>query len=303
MNKIITFLLTALVLASCQKNDNAFDATGTFEADEVIISSEVSGPIQSLDIHEGTAVERGQVLGWIDTTQLVLKKRQLEAQIDAILAKRPQVATQLASYRVQLQTAQRELQRAQNLYKAEAATAKQVDDARSQVDIIRRQMEAHQSSLDISSQGLVSETLPLVAQIEQVDDQLRRSLIVSPLNGIILNQYAEQYELAAPGKPLFKMADISSLELRAFINGTQLPDVAINQSVSVFVDDGKQNYRQYDGSLIWISEKAEFTPKTIQTKEERADLVYPVKIRVKNDGLLKIGMYAEVKLNNDGNGN
>ncbi len=302
MNKIITFLLTAFVLASCEKKNNSFDATGTFEADEVIVSSEVSGPIQSLDIHEGTEVQRGQVLGWIDTTQLVLKKRQIEAQIDAILAKRPQVATQLASYRVQLQTAQRELQRAQNLYKAEAATAKQVDDARAQVDIIRRQMEAHQSSLDISSQGLVSETLPLVAQIELVDDQLRRSLIVSPLNGIILNQYAEQFELAAPGKPLFKVADISSLELRAFINGTQLPDIALNQPVSVFVDDGKQNYRQYDGPLIWISEKAEFTPKTIQTKEERADLVYPVKIRVKNDGLLKIGMYAEVKLNSDGNG-
>lgn len=301
MKSIIGFFLLLFLLQSCNSGESDFDATGTFEADEIIVSAEVSGTIEELDIHEGTEVIQGQSLGRIDSTQLYLRKKQLQAQIDAILSKRPKIATQLAAYNVQLETAQRELQRVRNLYQAEAATRKQVDDAQAQVDVIRRQMEAHRSSLDISSQGLVTETQPLASQIEQVEDQLRHARIISPVSGTILNQYTEAHELASPGKPLFKVANLAHLELRAFITGDQLPSVQLNQNVAVFVDDGSGAYREYPGKLVWISDKAEFTPKTIQTREERADLVYAVKVRVKNDGLLKIGMYGEIKLHDDGN--
>jgi HlyD family secretion protein len=295
MKSITSLLLIPILLLSCGEKNADFDATGTFEADEIIVSSEVSGTIEELDIEEGTLVNEGQVLGWIDSTQLHLRKKQLLAQISAILSKRPQIATQLASYRVQLETAERELKRVENLSKAGAATQKQVDDARAQAAVTQRQMEAHRSSLDISSQGLISETLPLSAQVEQVQDQLRRSRIVNPINGTVLNQYSEEHELVTPGKPLYKVADLSSLDLRAYISGNQLPQTKLNQRVTVLVDDGSGGYKEYAGIITWIAGKAEFTPKTIQTKEERADLVYATKVRVKNDGFLKVGMYGEVK--------
>jgi HlyD family secretion protein len=295
MKSIVTLFLITILFVSCKDNDDSFDASGTFEAIEVIVSSEVSGTIEHLEVLEGTTVEKGQLLGWIDSTQLYLKKKQLLAQIDAMLSRRPHIATQLASFGVQLETAERELERVRNLFKAEAATQKQVDDAGAQVAVIRRQMDAHRSSLDISSQGLISETLPLSAQVEQLEDQLKRSRIVNPLGGTILTQYAEEHELVTPGKPLYKVADISTLELRAFITGDQLPMVKLNQNLSVYADNGAGGYKEYPGTLSWISSKAEFTPKTIQTKEERADLVYAIKVRVKNDGFLKIGMYGEVK--------
>jgi HlyD family secretion protein len=301
MKVIIKILLAGSLLLSCRENERDFDATGTFEAQEIIVSAEVTGTIRELDLHEGSQLRNGQVLGWIDSTQLYLRKRQLQAQIDAILSKRPSIATQLASYNVQMETAERELRRVRNLHKAEAATQKQVDDAIAQLDIIRRQMEAHRSALDISSRGLVSETLPLSAQIAQIDDQLLHARIVSPVNGTVLNQYSEAHELVVPGKPLFKIADLSYLHLRAFVTGNQLPDLKLNQPVKVYVDSGTHAYREYEGTLIWISDKAEFTPKTIQTREERSDLVYATKVRVKNDGFLKIGMYGEVKLHEDGN--
>lgn len=296
MKNAAYLFVTLLLVPSCDGTDNGFDASGTFEAVEMIISAEVSGRLESLKIEEGKRVEQGQVLGWIDSTQLYLQKKQLLARIEAILSRRPQIATQLASYRVQLAAAERELRRVENLFRAEAATQKQVDDARVHADVIRRQMEAHRSSLDVSSQGLISETLPLYAQIEQIDDQLRRCMIANPVDGTILARYAEAHELAVPGKPLYKVADISTLELKAYITGNQLPQVKLDQQVNVYVDDGAGGYREYPGRVSWISDKAEFTPKTIQTREERANLVYAVKIPVANDGYLKIGMYGEVRL-------
>ena len=296
MKSIHYVSLLIILLSSCSESDHAFDATGTFEAKEIIVSAEVTGTIEQFGVLEGAAVEQGEVLGWIDSTQLHLKKKQLLAQIEAILSKRPKIATQLASYRVQLEAAERELKRAQNLLEAEAATLKQVDDARAQVDVIRRQMEAHRSSLDISSQGLVTETLPLSAQVEQMDDQLSRCKITNPVEGTILTQYAEAHELVTLGTPLYKVADLSYLELRAYITGSQLPLVKLNQGVQIFTDNGSGSYNEYPGTITWISGKSEFTPKTIQTKEERADLVYAIKVRVKNEGYLKIGMYGEVKL-------
>lgn len=301
MKVIIKLLLVGSLLLSCGENERDFDATGTFEAQEIIVSAEVSGTIRELDLNEGSQLRNGQVLGWIDSTQLYLRKRQLQAQIDAILSKRPSIATQLASYNVQMETAERELRRVRNLHKAEAATQKQVDDAVAQLDVIRRQMEAHRSALDISSRGLVSETLPLSAQIAQIDDQLQHARIVSPVNGTVLNQYSEVHELVVPGKPLFKIADLSYLDLRAFVTGNQLSALKLNQTVKVYADSGAHAYREYEGTLIWISDKAEFTPKTIQTRDERSDLVYATKVRVKNDGFLKIGMYGEIKLREDDN--
>lgn len=292
--KRLKFFLMVLVLTSCQDNERSFDASGIFEAVEVMISSQVTGTIEQLDVEEGAFAGKGQFLGWIDSTQLYLKKKQLLAQIDAILSRRPDIATQLASYRVQLEAAQKEQRRIQNLFEADAASRKQVDDANAQVALIRRQVEAHRSSLDVSSQALVSETLPLAAQVEQLEDQLRRSRIINPMQGTILVQYAEAHELTTVGAPLYSIADISVLELRAYITGNQLAEIKLNQSVRVLVDNGSGGYREYPGTVTWISDKAEFTPKTIQTKEERADLVFAIKVQVKNDGYLKIGMYGEV---------
>lgn len=295
MRSISKVFFIAVLLGACNDNDSAFDASGTFEADEIIVSSEATGTLKEFTVQEGAVAERGQPLGWIDSTQLYLKKKQLLAQIDAILARRPDIATQLASYRVQLETAERERTRVENLFKVDAATQKQVDDAKAQVVVIRRQMEAHRSSLDVSSQSLVSETLPLTAQVEQLDDQMRRARIVNPVAGVVLAQYAEPHELVTVGKPLYKIADVSTLRLRAYITGNQLPLLKLNQPVTVFIDDGSDGYKEYPGTVNWISSKAEFTPKTIQTKDERADLVYAIGVDVRNDGYLKIGMYGEVK--------
>lgn len=291
--KLIAF---GILISACSDSDQSFDASGTFEAVEIIVSSEASGVIQQLDVEEGLMVAVNQPLGYIDSTQLYLKKKQLLAQIDAILSRRPQIATQLASFDIQLESAEREQQRVKNLLAADAATQKQADDANAQVAVIRRQMTAHRSSLDISSQGLISETLPLSVQVEQLEDQLKKSRIINPVQGTILTQYAQAHELVTSGKPLYKVADVSHLELRAYITGTQLPNIKLSQKVNVFVDNGENDFKQYEGLISWISSKAEFTPKTIQTKDERADLVYAIKVRVENDGFLKIGMYGEVNL-------
>lgn len=296
MKSILKVFCIPMFLVSCEESDSAFDASGTFEAVEVMVSSQVAGILESFDADEGMTAREGQLLGVVDSTQLYLKKKQLLAQIEAILSRRPHVATQLAAYRVQLEAAEREHKRIQSLFRAEAATQKQVDDASAQLAVIRRQMEAHRSSLDITSLGLVSETLPLSAQVEQLDDQLQRVRIINPIDGTILTRYAEAHELVTPGKPLYKVADMSTLQLRAYISGNQIPLVKLNQQVRVFVDDGSGGYNEFPGTIAWISSKAEFTPKTIQTKDERADLVYAMKVRVKNDGSLKIGMYGEVKL-------
>lgn len=296
MNRIVIFYVFLISLWSCHSEGMRFDASGTFEAREVIISAETSGQIRQLEVREGAELDAGVIVGWIDSTQLHLKKRQLLAQIDAVLSRRPAISTQMASYRVQLETAERELNRVRNLFEAEAATQKQLDDARSQVAVVRRKMEAHRSALDVSTQGLVTETVPLSIQVEQVNDQLEKSRIVNPIGGIVLTKYAQAFELASPGRPLYKIADLSSLELRAYISGSQLADVRLGQDVRVFVDDSDGGYREYPGVITWISDKSEFTPKSVQTKDERANLVYAIKVLVENDGLLKIGMYGEVDL-------
>ncbi|HEY9008021.1 HlyD family secretion protein [Ohtaekwangia sp.] len=296
MKTISTLVATALLLAACNGNKNPYDASGTFEAVETIIAAEATGTIKTLSIEEGLTLQAGQQVGSIDSVQLYLRKKQLQAQILAVLSKKPNIASQVSSLREQLKQAEREQQRITRLLKADAATQKQLDDANAQIAIVQKQIEALQSSLGITSSSLNEETLPLQVQIEQLNDQLSKCKVINPVKGTVLTKYAEANEMATTGKPLYKIADLSTIILRAYITGDQFAQAKINQPVKVLVDTDHENYKTYEGTIEWISDKAEFTPKTIQTKDERANLVYAIKIRVKNDGFLKIGMYGEVKL-------
>lgn len=289
---ILTF--TILILASCNNNKKDFDASGAFEAEETIISSEASGAIKQFNIEEGQMLEAGQTIGYIDSTQLYLKKKQLEAQIKAVLSRKPNVSTQIAALQEQLKSAEKEQQRISNLVKADAATPKQLDDVNSQIEVIKKQIDAQQSALGITSEGITQESMPLQIQIEQLNDLLTKCRIINPVKGTVLTKYAEQGELTMAGKALYKIADVSTLLLRAYITGDQLSQISINQKVKVIIAENDKT-KEHEGSITWISDKAEFTPKTIQTKEERANLVYAIKVKVPNDGSLKIGMYGDVK--------
>ena len=295
MKLSIIILTTAFFLAACAQDENTYDATGTFEAVETIISAEATGTIQSLNIHEGQVLKSGTQVGYVDSTQLYLKKKQLQAQIRSVLSRQPNISTQMAALIEELQQAEREQKRVANLLNADAATQKQLDDATTQVNIVKRKIAAQESSLGITTSSLREETLPLQVQIEQTNDLLDKCRIINAVNGTVLTKYAEAFETTSPGKPLYKIADLSTLVLRAYITGNQFSQIQLNQKVTVLVD-AADGYKEYPGTVQWISDKAEFTPKTIQTKDERANLVYAVKIGVKNDGLLKVGMYGEVKL-------
>lgn len=293
------FLLVAagfLLLASCNGKKVVSDASGTFEGLETIVSAEAAGRINRLNLEEGTLLKAGDTIGQIDSVQLYLKKKQLQAQINAVLGRKPDIPAQLAAYREQLKQALHEQQRLSNLVKADAATPKQLDDANAQVAIIRKQIAAQESSLGISSSGLNKEALPLTAQIEQLNDQLLKTKLINGINGTVLTKYVEVGEMASIGKPLYKIADLSTIILRAYFTSNQLSSIKLGQKVKVLVDASDGQYKSHEGVIEWISAKAEFTPKTIQTREERANLVYAAKIRLKNDGYLKIGMYAEVRL-------
>jgi HlyD family secretion protein len=294
MKTKIYYMMTSLLIGCSSPLPN-YDATGTFEAIETIISAEASGTLKIFDIDEGVALKQGQIVGYIDSTQLHLRKKQLYAQIRALVSRKPDASKQLAALYAQLSHARNEQKRIAALLKSDAATRKQYDDANSQVLVIERQIEGQESSLAITTSSLVEEALPLKAQIDQANDQLAKCKIINEVNGTVLVKYAEQHETAVVGKPLYKIADLSSITLRAYLTNEQLSQARINQSVKVFVDAKEGSQKEYTGTITWISSQAEFTPKTIQTKDERANLVYASKIRVRNDGYLKIGMYGEIK--------
>lgn len=303
-------IILAVATAACSGKENPYDASGTFEAVETIVSAEATGRIMALNLEEGQQLKAGEAVGYIDSLQLSLRKKQLEAQIRATGSRVPDIAAQTNVYKQQIAVSQvrldnllHEQKRVQSLLKADAATPKQLDDINAQVeelqkqlDVIRKQDAAQTSVLKTQTSGLRADVQPLVVQIEQINDQLAKSKIVNEVNGTVLTKYAEANEMAAAGKPLYKIADLSTIILRAYVTGDQLPAIKLNQQVKVLVDSTAGAYRQLPGTIEWISNKAEFTPKTIQTKDERANLVYAVKIRVKNDGYLKIGMYGEVAL-------
>lgn len=297
MKKIYNYILItciAIGTIACNKNENTFDASGSFEAIETMISSEVSGTLKVFKLEEGQSIDSGATIGYVDSTQLYLKKKQLISQISAIRSRTPDIGIQISILQEQLNTAYREQQRISNILKAGAGTAKQLDDINSTIATIKKQINAQTSSLEISKEGLNKDAAALQIQIEQINDQLAKCKIINPVNGVVLTKYVEANEMVVPGKVLYKIADLSTLILRAYISSDQLPNIKLNQTVKVNTDDGKGGFTQTEGILIWINDKAEFTPKTIQTKNERANMVYAVKVKVKNDGRYKIGMYGEI---------
>lgn len=291
--KIAAFSSFILFASACN-NENTFDASGSFESVEVIISAEANGVLEVFNIEEGQVLQSGFLIGYVDSTQLFLKKKQLESQIVALMAKKPNIPVQLSAMQEQLKTAEIEKQRITNLLKSDAATTKQLDDVNAQIEIIKKQIDAQKSTLVITSEGINNDVLPLQVQVEQLNDQLQKCKIINPINGTVITKYTEQNEMAVTGKALYKIADLSTIILRVYISSNQLALVKLNQKVKVHTDDGSGGMKENEGIITWISDKAEFTPKTIQTKEERANLVYAVKIKMPNNGDYKIGMYGEV---------
>jgi len=292
------FVLSAIILlTACGNSNGNYDAMGVFEATEVIVSAEANGKIEQLTLEEGQVVLPETPLGHIDTTQLYLKKMQLLANKGAVRSRQTDIPNQIAATKQQIATQRNELKRFQNLVKANAANQKQVDDINSQILVLERQLAAQTETLQNSNKSVTEESSALEIQVAQIDDQLRKSHITSPIKGTILSKYAEQGELASQGRALFKVADIENMYLRAYITSSQLTEIKIGQDVKVFADFGENEMKEYYGKVTWISDKSEFTPKTIQTRDERANLVYAVKIAVKNDGYIKKGMYGEIKIN------
>ena len=289
---VYTFLL--ILIASCQSGLPKYDATGTFETTEVLVSAEANGKILTYDVEEGDYLKQGVCVGLIDTLQLYLKKVQLEASMKSVEEQRPDIKKQVAALKEQIATAERDKQRYENLFNAGAGNEKQLQDAESQLVVLRNQLTATYSSLSNSDESLSWQGSSVGLQIAQVDDQLSKCYISSPINGTVLTNYAEAGELASVGKPLFKVADMDKIYLRAYITSDQLANVAIGTKATVYADYGNKE-KAYPGEVIWVSQQSEFTPKTILTKDERANLVYAIKIKVKNDGDLKIGMYGGVK--------
>ena len=317
------FILSIFALFSCNNSADSYDASGTFEADEILVTSKANGTILNLNLEEGQHLKRNEKVGEIDPKNVELQKEQVIATIDAIDQKtnsalpqiqvlQSQISTQSANVSIlqeQLQNAVRERNRTANLVAKDAATKKQLDDANGQIKVIQKQIAAAQSQLSVLQQqisttkenvslqnrAILSERKPTQKKIEQIDEQLKNNSIESPISGMVLTQYLNQGEFATVGKPIFKIANLEVMTLKTFITGDQLPQIKIGQQVKVLLEAGEGKTKELPGTIYWISSKAEFTPKTIQTKNERANLVYAAKIHVKNDGYLKIGMYGDVK--------
>jgi len=293
---MVSIALAAFV--SCDGKNGNFDATGNFEATEVIVSSEANGKILEFNVEEGALLKVDQYLGFIDSTQLQLQKLRLFASNGAVKSRRADVAKQIAATKQQIENLKVEKQRAQNLINSNAGNRKVLDDINAQIATLEKQLAAQTSILEKGNTGVDQESSSIEIQIAQLEDQLKKCKITSPTDGTVLAKYAEKGEITAMGKPLFKIADIENIILRAYITSGQLTQLKIGQKVKVYADFGEKEQKEYQGVVTWISDKAEFTPKTIQTKDERANLVYAIKILVKNDGYLKIGMYGEIKFRN-----
>lgn len=305
----IIFGTGLLLLAACKGKNGNYDASGTFEADEVIVSSLATGKILYLNVEEGSVLTKDSIVGLVDSTGLSLQKEEVQATIASLNEKTatadPQVKMlqdQLTVQQSQLDNLLHEKTRIENLLKQDAATGKQLDDINAQIDVVKKQMNVTQQEINVQknnvgtqNRSILSQGKPLQKRVAQIEDLLNKSNIRNPINGTVITKYAEAGEMTSSGKALYKIADLSTITLRAYITGTQLPEVKPGQTVKVLVDDGAKKYKDFPGTITWVSDKAEFTPKTIQTKDERANLVYAMKVKVKNDGYLKIGMYGEVK--------
>lgn len=302
-------LILITILAACSSNKDKFDASGTFEAEEVIVSAELSGKILSLQVEEGSTLAKDSIVGAIDAINVSLQKEQVEASIASLKEKTSDVSPQVKLLQDQLNVQQTRLnnlknekKRIENLLKEDAATGKQLDDINYQIESVQKEMSVTKQQINVQrsatatqNRGILSEGKPLSKNVALLEEQLSKSKIVNPVSGTVLSKYMEAGEIATAGKALYKIADLSTITLRAYISGSQLSQVKLGQQVKVLVDDGKDKYKEFPGTISWIADKAEFTPKTIQTKDERANLVYAIKVEVKNDGYMKIGMYGEVK--------
>ena len=293
--KRLIYIISILCLVSCSKKTN-YDAQGSFEATEIIVSSEATGKILNFDITEGDIIKADSTVGVIDSLQLHLQRKQLSAQLSALLSSRPDKEKQVASLREQITTQKREFQRIENMLREGAATQKQYDDIKAQITILENQLSATLSTLDNNTASINDNAVALEAQIAALDDRIAKCYISSAVNGTVLSKYAEAGELAAIGKPLMKVADLENIYLRAYFTSDQLSKVNLGNEVTVTADFGGNERYNYVGKITWISSESEFTPKNIQTKDSRANLVYAVKIAVKNDGRIKIGLAGEVKL-------
>lgn len=291
--KIIKILTGVIVITgfffSCKSNSDKADGYGNFEATEITVSSESNGKLMQFTVEEGQTLKQGEFVGYIDTIPLTLKKEQLEVSKNVISSKSKGVLSQISVLNAKLKTATISKNRIENLIKENAGTQKQLDDANGEIDVIKQQIR----SVEIQNSPTINELKNIDVQINQIEDQLQKSNIINPINGTVLVKYAEPNEITSFGKPLYKIADLSTMQLRVFISETQLSSIKIGEKVTVKIDSGAA-MKSYEGIITWIASEAEFTPKIIQTKEERVNLVYAVKVDVKNDGSLKIGMPAEM---------
>lgn len=298
--KKISFCFAAIgmmvSLVACEGGSGDYDASGVFETTEVTVSARGTGEIMRFDIEEGHQVEAGQAVGYIDTIQLHLKKEELLGSLMATDSRRYNVSRQIASLRQEIATQKRERLRYENLVREKAANQKQLDDINAGLAVLEKRLAAQVETLENSNRSVSGEVLMLEARIAQIEDQIAKCVITSPVRGTVLSKYAERGELAAQGRSLFKVGDLSDMYLRVYITAPQLTTLKVGQQVKVYADEGEDGRREYMGTVSWISDKAEFTPKTIQTRDERANLVYAVKVAVKNDGYIKKGMYGEMKL-------
>ena len=295
MKQIVLIATVLVLLASCGKGEKAYDATGTFEATEATVSAEQSGTLVRFDVSEGDEIALGKEVGLIDTTQLWLKIQQMGATKAVYRSQRPDMEKQIAATRQQLAKARHDEQRYRELVADGAAPSKMLDDASSQVAVLQKQLDAQISTLNTQLSTLDSQVSTVDVQVSQLRDQLQKCHVVTPIAGTVLEKYVEQGEFVATGKPLFKMASVQRMYFRAYVTSAQLQNIKVGQQAKVYADYGDGQKKEYEGTVTWISSRSEFTPKTILTDDERADLVYALKVAVKNDGYIKIGMYGEVK--------
>ena len=291
---LATFLL---LFAACGNKEKEYDATGTFEATETTVYAEQNGTLLSFDVNEGDEIAQGMEVGLVDTTQIWLKIQQLKATKEVYRSQKPDMTKQIAATRQQLAKARQEQQRYKELVADGAAPSKMLDDATSQVAVLQKQLDAQISSLNTSTNSLGKQMAATDVQVSQLRDQLQKCHIASPISGTVLEKFVARGEFVTTGKPLFKVADTERMFIRAYVTSAQLQNIKVGQQAKVFADYGDGQRKEYDGTISWISSRSEFTPKSILTDDERADLVYALKVAVKNDGFIKIGMYGEVKFN------
>ena len=294
MKKIIAMAGVALVLNACGRKERQYDATGVFEATETTVYAEQTGALLTFNVEEGDTVGQNREVGLIDTTQLWLKMKQAEAMKSVYQSQKPEQEKQIAVTRQQLAKAKQDQQRYKELVADGAAPAKMLDDANSQVEVLQRQLDAQLSSLRVNTNALDKQMDATDVQAEQLRDQIRKCHILVPAKGTVIEKYVERGEFVSAGKPLFKMADTENMFIRAYVTSAQLENIKTGQKATVFADYGNGGKKEYEGRVTWISSRSEFTPKTILTDDERADLVYAVKVAIKGDGYVKMGMYGEV---------